>query len=1647
MRKQFQRSFLFFLFCLTLSTNYGQIVISEIISPNQAELQNLGSDTVNIDQYWLCNRPAYERIGSLSAVCGTFNLAPGAFVVVNSNQVQMPREGGELGIYRSGDFGNENEIEDYVIWGNRGGATRESVAIRAGIWTMNDRAPEYSESEALLYDGEGDAASDFYLGTSTPCEQNERCEVSGGSLTFSAGGDIMMVCVDDGIADSVMVSLDSAIGSNMIWVVTDTNGIIIDLPDTLPMSFEGSGSGVCLIRNLSFEDTLSGLSIDSSVSNIMGCFSLSDSVTINKVSGDDCPAPPCDVDGGMIALADSLTEVTICLDDSLNTGIEVSLTGSRGTNSAWVVTDTDLTILRIDTTNQVDFTSSGAGVCLVWHVSFEDLEGVVVDSNAANLSGCFDLSNSITVNKVEGDDCLSDICEVDGGSVMTRDSLTEVTICIDDENEDLVIARLSGSTGAQDAWVITDSDMIILAIDTNTSVFNLEFRGEGVCFIWNLSYESGLAGLGISIHKDSLQGCFDYSNPITINKVSGDDCPAPPCEVDGGMIVLADSLTEVTICLDDSLNTGIEVNLTGAMGTNSAWVVTDTDLTILRIDTTNQLDFTSAGAGVCLVWHVSFEDLEGVVVDSNAANLSGCFDLSNSITVNKVTGDDCPAPPCEVLGGTIMTTDSLTEVIICVDDTLTEVIEVVVDQATGMNEAWVVTNADLIILQVDTSNSFNLDNSAPGECLIWHVGYDSIQGLEVDSSAVNLTGCFALSNSISVTKLSGFDCPNTLCEVQGGNLSTAEGMTEVVICGGTSSSDPIEVQLDSAVGSRSAWIIADSSGTILGFPLAPPFNLSGASPGTFNIWHLTYEGSIQGASLGLSINDLSGCFALSNPIIVRRVDVMAVTISFPDGAESIDICIGSDNAGELQVMIDGGEGTSISWVLTDEDGVILEISESPTFDFDHSSVSNCRIRAVSKGGDVTGLEIAEDIENLSGCFALSNSLGINKTQVNGGSIATEIGSTSITVCAGDENDEDINLIVDGAVGPNMSFIITDTNNVIIQVLDDLENIRFDSTQAGSCLIYHVSYADSLEGLEEGSSLSDLVDCFHISNAVSLTKVSGEDCPPPCNVMGGVVSTLSGDDEITICVNDGISDAFDLEVEGASGDNRAFIVIDEDGNILGLEPIFMADFEGTNEGRLFVRHISYDDEAEIPEIGGNINMLDGCYDLSNVLTINRVEGDDCPGVCNAEGGNLTSDLGDEVSLCVDDDDEDNVNVMVDGNAGENNVFVLTDAVFQILSIQDDGNFDFSGSGSGTCLISHLSYTGSLSGLQVGANMDGIEGCFNFSNSITVIKLTASECPESCTTDGGSVMTIEGETELEFCNGEVFFSVTHMTENEDSTALYYYVLTDNEGNVLSWRNSEEGMDYDLSAAPPGICRLYGYNSSDLSLLEEGVNVEDLVSGCSRLSENFISINKQEGGACDSGCHRPRDIRVQQQGRNRFIVRWDRVQEADGYLVRIGFEGVPGSFSEVPINRNRIILSGPSNRVLVIQIASVCGRNEVSDFTREIRLVAQGVGASAIGRSPIRQHGTVLPSGIIISEQALAYPNPANDRVTIWYEGEGVDGKLTIFDRLGRRVLVANLPAQNELHELSINTLENGMYFLIVESEGIILMEDKLVKTNRL
>ncbi len=641
---------------------------------------------------------------------------------------------------------------------------------------------------------------------------------------------------------------------------------------------------------------------------------------------------------------------------------------------------------------------------------------------------------------------------------------------------------------------------------------------------------------------------------------------------------------------------------------------------------------------------------------------------------------------------------------------------------------------------------------------------------------------FSLRFSLALTmSFLSFHLAKAQCNVQGGIISTTDPTT---ICANDGQPDPIDVDVMNATGDNTAWIITDDIGNILALPAAPPFDLNGAGEGVCLIWHLSYNDGLSGLMAGNHIDDLSGCYELSNDIPVTRLirrdcrNLCGNQGGYISTTDPTTICAGDGVGDPIDVSVSGGFGTNAAWVITDDLGNILALPPSPPFDLDGAGPGVCLIWYLRHEDDLTGLMAGNNVDDLDGCFGFSNPIAVTRNGVNGGMIST---NDPTTICAGDGIGDPIDVSLTGTEGSNQAWIITDDLGNIL-ALPPSPPFDLDGAGPGVCLIWNIAYEDGLVGLTVGNNAADLSGCYDLSNAIEVTRNEPE---------GGMIST---NDPTTICAGDGNPDPIFVELSGASGANTGWIITDDLGNILALPASPPFDLEGAGGGLCLIWNISYEDGLMGLATGNNVSQLAGCYDLSNAIEVQRNIGRAC--LCTNFGGFLDTD--DPTTICAGDGIPDPIYVDVVAANGSNFAWVITDNEGNILALPPSPPFDFEGAGPGICLIWHLAYEDDVTGIAVGNNAADLTGCYDLSDPIAVTRLTGNECP------GNNNLVISGNTgnELQLYPNPVtdVLNVNYqLATNEGFLSIYHA----NGSNLYEQRlkGDVNHTEIDLSNYPEG------------------------------------------------------------------------------------------------------------------------------------------------------------------------------------------------------------------------------------------------------
>ena len=1076
------------------------------------------------------------------------------------------------------------------------------------------------------------------LSISTSCSYQET--VSGGVLT----GGPFEFCVGDGVDDvltNAEVSLSANDGSNSMYLLTDMGGNIVAVTTNLnTINFDQLNPGTCMLWHVSHENNFSGATVGSTLGQLMGCFSLSNAITVTKM---DCTMP-CEAVGGTL----NSQGFWLCVDDGIDdfiTVAELGLSGNIGTNNQWVLTDLNGNITALPASiSDINFEGSAIGECLIWNLAFEDdLTGAAVGNNANDLMGCFSLSNPVQVSK---EDCEVD-CEAIGGMI----SGGPFEFCTIDGVDDFIAIGqlvLSGNTGGNSQWVVTDDLGNIIELPNSFTDVNFEGAGIGSCLLWHLSYENGLTGLQVGANANQLIGCFDLSNPITVTKL---DCDTP-CEVEGGN--LAGGPYEY--CIGDGdidfIKDG-QIVQWAASGSNSQWLFTDINGNILELPMHyTELNFDGYAEGTCYIYYMTYEDgLQGLNPASNIADFDGCFDISNPVTIIKT---DCTIP-CMPVGGNLIGGPFS----FCANDddpdTITESQYILEDEEGPLNQFVIITADGTIVALPGDITTFNFMSLGIGNFQLVNMSFDpGLLGLAIGNNINNdLDGCWGISNSISfINEDCTIPCSASASTLAGGPFSFCVGDDEADFI------DQAQVAVSGGTGAMSTWIITDVLGNILSLPAnywAVDFNTQAV--GTCLLWELHFEPGITGLDVGSNASGLNGCFALSNSISINKTDCVVGEIECPEaiintlfGILDNNLVVLDQEVGTIKEIIPltGGFSTDyagFTYHAGDDQyyAIADRLSEPKLVSIDVTSGLVTLVGVLSDpSGTLSAITIAESLEYNPNDGNLYLSMGENPNANNFFSrhlftIDTSNGVASyVAPISGSCQNEADGLVysqgamyyMDGCPNP-ISWGTIDLTNGIQTEITSVTTVNSASRLASDPNTGTIFYFDA--GLRSLYTID-------VTGNVSLIGVSYADGVynealdeiafgprTAVNTFGGII--LGG--QFTFCISDDEADFFqdgELQLFSEYGPNFQWVVTNDDSDILVLPNNYTdVDFGGLVEDVCFVWHLSFDSVTGLT-VGENLSDLEGCFDFSNPIIVEKViDGPECLG--------LTDPSDDEVDFAV------------------------------------------------------------------------------------------------------------------------------------------------------------------------------------------------------------------------------------------------------------------------------------------------------------------------------------------------------------------------------------------------------------------------------
>jgi hypothetical protein len=1070
----------------------------------------------------------------------------------------------------------------------------------------------------------------------------------------------------------------------------------------------------------------------------------------------------CTVNGGEITTASANI---LCRQEGSSNLFEINLANSSGPTSRWLITNQNNVVLHILNQLPLDLSILTEGLYKIYHVSYNDIGlGIVVGANTNEFIGCFDLSNSITLV----------VDEVNGGVLSDINGSDRVSICTDLEDLIVIKLNLSGHLGLNRMFLLTDDQGNIEQLQKE-STFSLSYDVDATKYIYNVSYAS-IENLFVGSNIADLIGCFQLSNSY--------------------QLILEDSGTEagtigtnsnLTICSGDGQSDIIELQLEGNNNGINWFVVTDFEGFILKLTTTNTIDLEGITSPSISIKNIQYTaELAGLEVGQNINNIEECFDQSNTINITNTY----------INGGNLTGTDGKKDFFFCSNDNIPNNVNITVENSFG-GKVLVVTDIFGDITQIINSNLVSFPENSNFTRYIFNISYSENNfGPLVGQNISTLTGCYDLSNRITVVLSNGI--PNA------GVISTEDN---TFLCTGDNIPDIIDIEITSSGDNNSVWVFTDLNDNILDFPGVPPFDFTDSIGGDLIIRYIDFTG-IENLRLGGNLSELEGCFDLSNPLLIQKTGVNAGTIRFDNEDFTIIECISERTSINLNIITENVVGDIQHFIVTNEENTILDIIDDPILDLSAMSNNNFQVNYISMLEGVTGLEPGNSLDNIAGCFDLSNRLTIN-LQSTTTTPSTIFTNSATFLCLNDGVSDVVEIGVDPGVGPSTSWVVTDEFGEILQIKPN-SNFDFSQIAGDNNVIYNIKHDSGVEGIRLGSFLADLEGCYSISNPINISKG---------NNSGGNLSLDDSNSKI-ICLNDGSNTIVKVEVSNAFGQSSRFIVTDLSGNIQMISANPEINFSGLGRGNSYIYNASFTSGIQGIGITENINNIKGCIDFSNPVTIRREF---------LDGGFIATTANEtQVEICAGEGKVDLINVILEENQSDNNRYIITDENGMIVSLPSSSNISFETGPTGNYYIYNLAYASNVDNIELGVNLDELNGCYSISNAITLSKSSVV----------GGELSIRGEGNFfEACisTGDIQ-AVTLNIENNSGNSIF--VETTNQGVI---QKIFQDPIINLNNVSPGQCRIYNISYFDIEGLEIENNINNL-NGCYAIS-NHVLINKNE------------------------------------------------------------------------------------------------------------------------------------------------------------------------------------------------------------
>lgn len=562
--------------------------------------------------------------------------------------------------------------------------------------------------------------------------------------------------------------------------------------------------------------------------------------------------------------------------------------------------------------------------------------------------------------------------------------------------------------------------------------------------------------------------------------------------------------------------------------------------------------------------------------------------------------------------------------------------------------------------------------------------------------------------------------------------------------------------------------------------------------------------------------------------------VGGVSIIAPGNLSTLSVCQG-DGIPNVVRFRTSKLPTPFGYVVVDQNNTIVYQSTNNNINFEILPPGTYQVYAFSYIGQM----INQVGQPLSGaqlatvCAELTiNFITVQNTTPDGGSVSTAGGASSQFACPGDGNSDLIQFNTTSA-SPSYVYLITDENNVIIEVVQG-NSFDFENSLQGTYRVWGLSFVGTLLAAPgQNAATAQLASqCFGLSDNFIEVELASAD--------GGTVSLTNGETAVSVCTGGGPSQ-LNFLASTPSGAPYVFLLTNENNIVLQVVNGNSLDFNAFPSGTSRIWGLSYTGSLSV-SAGDNAAtavLSNGCYDLSSNFIEALKQ--------NIDGGTVsTSDNATSVDFCFNENPAAAI-VAVTSSVSPNYYYVLTDTENIIIGAFAGGDLDLSNLDPGSYRIWGLAITGTLLA-EAGDDADLVvlaDECYELSSNFIDVKISK--------TLGGTLKLDDGTDAAAICSGDGNPDVLTINTAGYEGDNYIFVFTD-ENNVILGVSTDPSPDFDNNTGDA--VRVWGlaYNGTITAQVGDDADNVTLVDGCYDLSSNFIAITRNfvDGGtiAIDGG-----------------------------------------------------------------------------------------------------------------------------------------------------------------------------------------------------